>query len=341
LLRIHFTADDATRVRVVTLGPLAELQLSFGKFQQPANRPGFGGWRARTVAGARALSPDVRETARFLAPPAAGQVDLFTLVGPAGDLAEGIDRLCQVPAEPLRREFGFAPTVAGVRSGWLTDFAHGDRPARHRLTSALTAYYELAIEPYWPRIRALLDNERVALTDVLVTHGLGAMLASLAPALQWKAPVLQVPGHRGARPKDGPVPAVTDTHLGGRGLLLAPSLYADPDPGLFLPWHDGPPLLIYPIHPDVSTVVRLWQGLDEAGDRALTRLLGPTRAAALRAIADGCTTTGLARRLGISPGGASQHAAVLREAGLVVSHRHRNTVRHTLTGLGVNLLNAP
>lgn len=58
-------------------------------------------------------------------------------------------------------------------------------------------------------------------------------------------------------------------------------------------------------------------------------------------IADGCTTSELAQRIGISPGGASQHATVLREAGLVVSHRHRNTVRHTLTGLGAGLLNAP
>lgn len=359
MLRIHFTPADAAKVRMVTLGPLAELQLSLARFRQPATRPesdglpttrpgfdvwraappGFDGWRARTVDGARELSPDVREMARFLSPPA-GLVDLFTLVGPVGDLAEGIDRLSQVPAGPLRHEFAFAPAVAGLRPGWISDFAHGDRAARHRLTSALTDYHRLAIEPYWPRIRALLDNERAARTDVRVTHGLAAMFAGLAPALLWRAPVLEVPGHLGVRPPGAPPPAVVDEHLDGRGLLLAPSLFTNPDPGLFLPWHDGPVLLIYPITPDLTTTVRLWQDVDESGDRALTRLLGPTRAAALRAIAEGCTTTGLARRLGISPGGASQHAAVLREAGLVVSHRHRNTVRHTLTGLGVNLLNA-
>jgi DNA-binding transcriptional ArsR family regulator len=56
-------------------------------------------------------------------------------------------------------------------------------------------------------------------------------------------------------------------------------------------------------------------------------------------IAHGCTTTELARRLRISPGGASQHATVLREAGLVTSRRQRNTVRHSITKLGLDLLN--
>ena len=35
---------------------------------------------------------------------------------------------------------------------------------------------------------------------------------------------------------------------------------------------------------------------------------------------------------------ASQHAAVLREAGLVVTLRHGNAVLHTLTPLGAALL---
>jgi DNA-binding transcriptional ArsR family regulator len=128
-------------------------------------------------------------------------------------------------------------------------------------------------------------------------------------------------------------------HLRGRGLLLALSLFSNGDPGLFTPWNDDPALLIYPVDLDAPTALRLWRR-DESGDRALAGLLGTTRAAALRVIADGCTTTELARRLGISPGGASQHATVLRDAGLVVSRRFRNSVRHTLTGLGVDLLNA-
>lgn len=335
------TVADATKVRVAVLGPLAELQLSLGKLQQPGNPVLFNSWRNRTVAGAQVLSPDVRDVARFLVTPSARLVDLFTLVGPADDYAEGVDRLCRVPAGPLRDEFALAPTVAAVRSGWINDFAHGDHTVRQRLTTALADYHALAVAPYWSRIRAVLDNERTVRTDVMVTYGLDAMLASLAPTLRWKAPVLEVHSSPRVQTHKDPAPTTTEFHLQGRGLLLVPSLFVDADdPVLCTPWNDDPALLIYPVDLDASAALRLWGRTNETGDRALAGLLGATRAAALRVIADGCTTTGLAQRLGISPGGASQHATILREAGLVVSHRHRNTVRYTLTGLGIDLLNA-
>jgi DNA-binding transcriptional ArsR family regulator len=338
VMRIHFTVADSTRLRVVVLGPLAELQHSLTRLQLPSNQALYDSWRRPALAGTRALSPDVREVARFVAPPAGPMVDMFTLVGAADDHTEGLDRLCGSPGGPLRDEFAVTPTIAGIQSGWIGDFADGDRTARQRLTGALADYHDMAIGPYWPRIRAVLDKERAARIDVMATHGLDAMLTGLAPALHWKAPVLEVPDQ--ARPgQAGRIRTITDIHLRGRGLLLAPSLFCT-DPGLFTPWNDDPALLIYPIDLDALTARRVWRRTGEPDQRALAGLLGTTRAAALRVIADGCTTSELARQLGISPGGASQHATVLREAGLVISRRHRNTVRHTLTGLGVDLLNA-
>jgi DNA-binding transcriptional ArsR family regulator len=44
--------------------------------------------------------------------------------------------------------------------------------------------------------------------------------------------------------------------------------------------------------------------------------------------------------LAISPAAASQHTTVLRNAGLLVSRRDRNTVLHTLTPLGAAMLEA-
>jgi DNA-binding transcriptional ArsR family regulator len=44
--------------------------------------------------------------------------------------------------------------------------------------------------------------------------------------------------------------------------------------------------------------------------------------------------------LGISQAAASQHATVLRNAGLLISQRDRNTVLHTLTALGQAMLDA-
>jgi DNA-binding transcriptional ArsR family regulator len=52
-----------------------------------------------------------------------------------------------------------------------------------------------------------------------------------------------------------------------------------------------------------------------------------------------CTTGELARRADISAASASQHATVLRKAGLISTSRQGNTVRHTLSPLGAELLN--
>lgn len=54
----------------------------------------------------------------------------------------------------------------------------------------------------------------------------------------------------------------------------------------------------------------------------------------------GCSTKELAGLAGIAPASASEHATVLREAGLVQTVRHRNLAVHSATVLGVALLNA-
>ncbi|MFI6000323.1 winged helix-turn-helix domain-containing protein [Streptomyces sp. NPDC051366] len=72
----------------------------------------------------------------------------------------------------------------------------------------------------------------------------------------------------------------------------------------------------------------------------LTALLGRTRAIVLCAIADhpACTTTQLAAHAGISPASASEHAGILRRAGLTTLTRDRKAVLHTPTHTGLALL---
>ncbi|GIF23812.1 DNA-binding transcriptional ArsR family regulator [Actinoplanes tereljensis] len=336
MLRIHFTVADAMKVRVVVLGAFAELLESFGKLTGPGDGRLFGRWRARTVAQARALSPDVRELARFIVPPTHGMADLFTVVGPTDEYTEAVERLVASPAEALRAELGYAPLIGGPRSGWIADFADGGRVARQRMTGALDGYHEVAIAPYWPRIRAVLENERTTRLGIMARDGLGAMLEGLAPPLlRWSPPVLEMPKYHPSSLEKN-----TDIYLEGRGLVVVPSLFAAADPGVFTPWGDGPVQLIYQVPLDAPTALRLWRDPGTPDDRAVSTLLGTTRAAALRVVAGGCTTSELARRLNISPGGASQHATVLRESGLIISRRHRNTMRHTITRLGLDLLNS-
>jgi DNA-binding transcriptional ArsR family regulator len=101
-----------------------------------------------------------------------------------------------------------------------------------------------------------------------------------------------------------------------------------------------PVVLIYPLLRRMEDAAALWTPRRAANPSALARLLGKTQAAVLAAIADTCTTTELAHRVGISLPTASHHTGILRDAGLVVSRRSGNTVVHRLTPLGADLLGA-
>jgi DNA-binding transcriptional ArsR family regulator len=96
-----------------------------------------------------------------------------------------------------------------------------------------------------------------------------------------------------------------------------------------------PPVLIYPVHRQPDAL----PGSVEAGHAAVAALIGATRAAVLDTIAarTAITTTDLAHHLAISPASASEHTTVLREAGLISSHRDRNRMLHTVTPLGHGL----
>lgn len=203
-----------------------------------------------------------------------------------------------------------------------------DDRARHREAAMVFEFCRTAITPYWDRVRGHLESVRDALGRVAITNGVEGLLGTLHPKLQWDSPVLTVPH-----------PTDHDVHLNGRGLLLSPSLFLSGRTCVFLDAEraSGSPALVFSVPTDPAVTVELW-GEEEPHDHALEALVGHTRAAALQALTDSCTTGELSQRLGISAAGASKHAAVLRKAGLVMTARSRNTVLHSLTELGVALL---
>jgi DNA-binding transcriptional ArsR family regulator len=125
---------------------------------------------------------------------------------------------------------------------------------------------------------------------------------------------------------------VQDQVLAGRGLLLVPGFFCWRTP-VTLVDPELPPVLVYPIDRDCRVVDR-----GKGGDRSLIALLGRTRTAVLTAVGGGGTTTELSRRSGTSLASASEHATVLREAGLSNTRRDGGSVEHTLTPLGEAVL---
>jgi DNA-binding transcriptional ArsR family regulator len=337
VLRVHFTVEDLAQVRVAVLGPLAETQLSLRTVQWRDRAVLFGGWRART--GPR-ISADGREIARYLSSVAGGLVDLFTLVGAAGCMEEGTERLISAPQRWLRSEFAVRRRDPR-RARWLTDAGDAQPQAVRRLAVALQDCHRVAVAPYWGRIDHHLEGEVARRARLMVQGGAGALLDSLRPMVMWKPPVLEIPGYRPLFLLEA------DFHLAGRPLILAPSVFCGPVPQLFASPQTDTVVMVYPALNNPVDAAALWAApvdtrrVGAPVPPALSALLGRTRAVVLCVIADhpACTTTQLAQRAGISPASASEHATTLRSAGLTTLTREQKAALHTLTPLGLTLLN--
>jgi DNA-binding transcriptional ArsR family regulator len=192
--------------------------------------------------------------------------------------------------------------------------------------SLVARYRQLAIAPFWERIRLLIEADRRRRARILLDGGIAALLATLHPALRWQPERAELR----VSTVDGSLPERVD--LNGRGLLLQPSVFVWRTPVL---WTDptGQPVLLYGVSCELSEPDR------ETGD--LAGLIGRTRATLLHTLAGGAaTTTELARAVGLSLAAASQHTAVLRGSGLICTQRMGRTRLHALTALGAELLGA-
>jgi DNA-binding transcriptional ArsR family regulator len=185
------------------------------------------------------------------------------------------------------------------------------------------------VVPYWSNILEHLGTEREAHGRILASRGMNGLLATLHPKIRWNPPVLEIHGGHGR-----------DVHLNGRGIQLTPALFLAHRPGVVMGLDDEhrQAALAFPTPPSPQSRARLWDIADH-GKRALGALIGPKRADALAGLRENpCTTGELAARLGISSSGASQHASVLRRAGLITTRRDRNSSLHVVTTLGTSLL---
>jgi DNA-binding transcriptional ArsR family regulator len=320
--RIHFTADDLSRIQVSpTLGPLAETVLAVSLLRCPMQpRALLSEWRGQ-VQGK--ITPRMKPLTALI-PPGSKGVDLCTLTGEAPTIEQGIRALLDVPREHLLVEMEYADRRSRLSAAAWTLAEPGARP---NLAEATQAAYQALVQPYWTRIRACLHAEQAARSRTLAREGAAGLLASLqGQRIRWRPPVLEIL-----------MPSHVDMDLGGRGIALVPSVFIGKDPCLYENPNDDDdvPRLMLPVAD--SGYAHLWDGPRGA---ALAALVGRNRAVVLASIADGCTTTELARRAGISLAAASQHATVLRDSGLIASRRQGSAVLHVLTPLGEELLRA-
>jgi len=121
--------------------------------------------------------------------------------------------------------------------------------------------------------------------------------------------------------------------IDGRGLMLTPSVFENGVNSMID--ERLPPVLCYA----ARGRARLWSAARPAGAE-LAALLGATRAALLVELSEPATTTQLAVRLSLTPGGVSQHLRVLHHSGLVRRTRAGRVVNYQRSTVGDQLLEA-
>jgi DNA-binding transcriptional ArsR family regulator len=320
MLRIHFTGLDLARTRLAAgPQPMWEILLSLHKLTDRDGDLFFDQWRRRT-------RPRLTDQTRWLceiAPPRGYSPDFLTPARGEGRLEADLHRVLTTSRHRIHTDLRrLRPRRRPSRR--TTALAEGTGHALHTLATAICGYHEISLAPYWNRIQARIHTDLTSRVQTLAHGGLEEVLATLHPKTTWRPPVLQAP-----------YPLDRDLHLNGRGLLLVPSFFCWGQP-ITLNDPSLDPVLVYPITHDIG-----WfePPPPAASTQPLAALLGRTRARMLTTIAvHGCTTSQLAQHTGVSPGSASQHTAVLRDAGLITTHRHGNHVVHTLTSTGTALI---
>jgi DNA-binding transcriptional ArsR family regulator len=208
---------------------------------------------------------------------------------------------------------------------WRThQWGGGEQPnsdpaaVRDLLADMLRRAWSALVEPWWPRLRDVLDADITYRARRLADAGVAATLSELDPKVSWKDGAVRLGG-----------PGSLEVDVFGTDLVLIPSVFAWPGAAVSF----DPPAVIY----SARGVYGLWQQGPRSSED-LARLIGRTRAALLTALAEPGSTTGLAARTGIPVSSVSEHLAVLRANGLLSTIRTGRFLVHHCTVLGLALV---
>jgi DNA-binding transcriptional ArsR family regulator len=188
---------------------------------------------------------------------------------------------------------------------------------RDLLADMLARAWSALVQPWWPRVRDVLDADITYRARRLADAGVAATLNELDPRVSWHDDALRF-AHSDTREID----------LSGGELVLIPSVFTWPHSAISY----DPPAVIYP----ARGIGDIWQPAPRSGED-LVRLIGRARAVLLTALAEPASTTGLAARTRIPVSSVSEHLAILRAAGLVSTTRTGRYLMHQRTALGIAL----
>ncbi len=324
VIQVRLTVSDLARTRFA-YSPLAEVGESLYLLSSGSMYGLHQGWYADVAPRLGAVDMDLLLS---VVPPRPWIAD-FLFIG-AEDASTSIDSqldwLRAIPADTFAAELG-SVWRGGQPPPRIAELIEAGIGGPHILADVLGEYWSAAIEPHWPAMRAVLEEDVACRAAELTRHGVAAMLADMHPELSIHEDVLRIAKKR--------IDLHQDEHLAGAGLLLVPSVFVWPNV-VFAVDPVRPPSLTYP----ARGVGNLW-GRHEpeiADSDPLPALLGRSRAEILAALNLPCCTTDLAARLAQSPSAVSQHLSVLRRNGLVRSWRVGRRVLYLRTDLATSIV---
>ncbi|HEX6578666.1 MAG TPA: DUF5937 family protein [Jiangellaceae bacterium] len=323
MIQVRLRVGDLGRVRFA-YSPLVEVAESLYMLSSGSIAPVHRAWHAAVRERLHATDLDLLQAVV----PARSYIADFLLPGatyPARTITGQLEKLAGLPADRIRGDIEDAwhgqPPPVRVQQLAATGSAG---PAL--LAEALSAYWTVAIEPYWRDMRAVLDDDVAFRAAALTRSGLREVLADLHPQISVRDEEIRI-DKRHSWQQD----------LSSAGLLLVPSVFTWPNV-IFETGSQGPSSLTYA----ARGVGKIW-GASEApaaDDDALGALLGRSRAAILTCLELPHSTTELALKLGQSPPSISQHLSVLRRSGLVTSWRSGRSVLYRRTVLAASIVEA-
>jgi biotin operon repressor len=320
LSELAFSADDLALTRFA-VSPMWEVVTSFRLLAAGSANPAHRTWidqvRPR-VAGAGLDSGWLAE----LIPPAGYLPDFLTPSPgePAPDLDTELRAIRATPADQVRADVDVLD-----RTGPRCETLRADPENQlARLSQEIESYWELALAPYWAKIRALLDADVFHRARQVAEHGAGHLFNDLHSTVSWDDNTLRMVRRQ----------CSISRQVTGPGLLLGPSAFAVHVLTWSRPPH--PPQLAYP----ARGTGMLWEHRPLAHAEAIAAVLGRSRTVLLAELDSPTSTTELARRTGISAAGVSQHLTALRDAGMVSAHRAGRSVLYARTAVAESLLAA-
>ncbi|MER6395480.1 DUF5937 family protein [Kitasatospora sp. NPDC001603] len=321
---LSFSAADLAQTRFA-VSPMWEVVTSFRLLRRADGQPLYRRWadqvRPRLVRAGldrgwlAELVPVDGYLADFLNP---------TPAGPFPTLATELEAIRRTAPERVRVELGMlaAERDEGAPARFRI-LSEDPEEALAKVAAEVEAYWELALAPYWERIRRLLEADVFHRARQVAEHGSAHVLNELHDSVRWDDGTLRLVRRHCALTRDQV----------GSGLLLVPSAFAWPKV-LTRSVAPEPPQLAYP----ARGIGNLWEPRATTSPDAVAAVLGRSRTMLLTELDTPASTTRLAQRSGLSAAGVSQHLTALRNAGLVTAHRSGRSVLYARTALADALL---